>query len=389
MAKDLLKNVSKYGKRLESCNNHEIVKSTLLKLSKLPITSEILSETRIGWTVNMLRKKHAEYKVLAKQLLRKWKTLVKVNKDRIMKAALKDGKVKKTAANPNVKKEIKVTAEKLKTFKQMSLEEALSNNQPKDKKRKTFPTVVDESFDDKERLYQLVDYVKGKKPVMKSQPVQNDSLKSDEEFIKFSTSRKRTFGSKISTESSVCQQNPADCINFLRMNIDIIVNLKLCLPFETARPILENCNAVQLSKLEASNKAYLKHTNYIWKNLCKKDFRKETTDINESLAWKSVYGEIRQRREDKMQVLKNKIHNNYKKCDQAKNKVVLVEAGWEKNNRCNGIKTSSFSSNIMPAVVESTPRRRSFRPVDNEIKKKQVAPLMAEARNQLKNIFRK
>ena len=185
MAKDLLKNVSKYGKRLESCNNHEIVKSTLLKLSKLPITSEILSETRIGWTVNMLRKKHAEYKVLAKQLLRKWKTLVKVNKDRIMKAALKDGKVKKTAANPNVKKEIKVTAEKLKTFKQMSLEEALSNNQPKDKKRKTFPTVVDESFDDKERLYQLVDYVKGKKPVMKSQPVQNDSLKSDEEFIKF------------------------------------------------------------------------------------------------------------------------------------------------------------------------------------------------------------
>ena len=104
MAKDLLKNVSKYGKRLESCNNHEIVKSTLLKLSKLPITSEILSETRIGWTVTVLRKKHAEHKVLAKQLLRKWKTLVKVNKDRIMKAALKDGKVKKNSCKSKCQK---------------------------------------------------------------------------------------------------------------------------------------------------------------------------------------------------------------------------------------------------------------------------------------------
>ena len=90
-----------------------------------------------------------------------------------------------------------------------------------------------------------------------------------------------------------------------------------------------------------------------------------------------------------MQVLKNKIHNNYKKCDQAKNKVVLVEAGWEKNNRCNGTKTSSIGSNIRPVVVESTLYRRCFRPVDNEIKKKQVTPLMAEARKQLKNIFRK
>ena len=115
MAKDLLKIVTKYGKRLESCNNHEIVKSTLQKLSKLPITTEILTETHIGFTVNILRKKHAEYNVLAKQLIKKWKTLVKVDKDCIMTTVLKDDQVKKSAANPKGKKEIKVTTEKLKT----------------------------------------------------------------------------------------------------------------------------------------------------------------------------------------------------------------------------------------------------------------------------------
>ena len=393
MAKDLLKVVKKYGKRLESCNNHEIVKSTLLKLSKLPITSEILSETRIGWTVNMLRKKHAEYKVLAKQLIKKWKTLFKVNKDRIMTTALKDEKVKKSAANPRGKKENKVTTEKLKTSKQMSFEEALNNNQQKGKKRKMSPTVVNESFDDKERLHQLVDYVKGRKPVLISQPFQDDFLKSDEDFINFSTSRKRgrtlllPVESKIRTENSVFLQSQADCIKFLTMNIDIIVNLKLCLPFETARPMLENCNSVQLSKLEASNPGYLKHTNYIWKNLCKKDFQKETTDKNKSLAWKSVYGELRQHREKKMQAVKDKIHNSYKKCDQAKSKVALVEAGWEKNNRCNV--TNSFSSVIRPAVVRSRSYKRSFEPEEIKSKKKTVAPLMAKARQQLKNRFRR
>ena len=47
----------------------------------------------------MLQKKHAEYKVLGKELIRKWKTLVRVNKDRIMTTVLKDGTVRKLAAN--------------------------------------------------------------------------------------------------------------------------------------------------------------------------------------------------------------------------------------------------------------------------------------------------
>ena len=57
----------------------------------------------------MLQKKHAEYKVLTKQLIRKWKTLVRVNKDRIMTTVLKDGTVRKLAANQKGKKVIKVT----------------------------------------------------------------------------------------------------------------------------------------------------------------------------------------------------------------------------------------------------------------------------------------
>ena len=47
----------------------------------------------------MLQKKPAEYKVQAKQFIRKWKTLVRVNKDLIMATALNDGTVRKSAAN--------------------------------------------------------------------------------------------------------------------------------------------------------------------------------------------------------------------------------------------------------------------------------------------------
>ena len=88
-----------------------------------------------------------------------------------------------------------------------------------------------------------------------------------------------------------------------------------------------------------------------------------------------------------MQAIKDKIHNNYKKCDQAKSKVALVEAGWEKNNRCNV--TNSFSSVIRPAVVRSRSYKRSFEREEIKSKKKTVAPLMAKARQQLKNRYRR
>ena len=92
----------------------------------------------------MLQKKHAEYKVLAKQLIRKWKTLVRVNKDRIMTTVLKDGTVRKLAANQKGKKVIKVTIDELTASKQMSFKDKLklNNNQPQGKK-KTSTTVVD------------------------------------------------------------------------------------------------------------------------------------------------------------------------------------------------------------------------------------------------------
>ena len=394
MAKNPLKIVSKYKKKLESCNNHEVVKRTLLKLLKLPITYEILAETRIGWTVGMLQKKHAVYKVLTKPLIRKWKTLVKESNDCITTAALKDNGVKKPAENPTSKKEVKANTEKIKSFKQTSFGEALNNNQPKGKKKKIFPTVVDGSLDIQKRLYQIVDYVKSKKPVMTAHSSQDVNLLSDEEFMKLSTSRKRgrtallPFESEDSTDNSGFLQNHVDCIEFLTKNIEVIANMKLCLPFKTVRPILENCNAVQLNQIEARNKKYLKHTNYIWKQLCKKDFEKKLTVENKSLAWKSVYEKLSKHREDKMLAVKNKILNNLKKRDQAKNRIVLVEVGGLKKNRCKETETSS-SSFIRPVVVGSTSYRRPVEPEKFKTEKKKVAPLMADAREQFRNRFRR
>lgn len=391
MTKDLFKIVTKYRKRLESCNKHKIVRRTLLKLSKLPMTYKILTETRIGWTVGMLHKKYAEYKVLTKPIIRKWKMLVKENNDYITTTASKQLEYTMKATNQTFKKEVKITTEKLKTSKQMSFGEALNNNQPKSEKIKTPPTVINDSLGIQERLYQLVEYVKEKKSVVISQPSQHNFLVSDDEFMNLSTSRKRGrtallhSESEVSTDNSGILKNPVDCIRFLTTNIDVIVNSKLCLPFETARPILENCNAGQLNKLEAGNKAYLKQTNYIWKHLCKTDFKKETTNKNESLAWKSVYEELRQNREDKLQAVKNKILNKKRRCDLAKNKTVLIEAGWTKRKHFKENETSSFSSTIRPAVIEPMSYRRPFRP--EEIKKKTAGPLMAKARKQLKNRF--
>ena len=179
-----------------------------------------------------------------------------------------------------------------------------------------------------------------------------------------------------------------DCIKFLTKNIEVFVNFKLFLPFETVRPILENCNAVQLNQIEARNESYLKHTNYIWKQLCKKDFEKKSTVENESLAWKSVYEKLSKHREDKMLAVKNKILNNLKKRDQAKNRIVLVEVGGLKKNRCKGTETSS-SSFIRPVVVGSTSYRRPVEPEEFKTEKKKVAPLMADARKQFRNRFRR
>ena len=90
-----------------------------------------------------------------------------------------------------------------------------------------------------------------------------------------------------------------------------------------------------------------------------------------------------------MRAVKDKILKNLKKRDRAKNKIVLVEVGGVKNNHCKKTETSSFSSFIRPVVVGSTSYRRPVEPEEIKTEKKNVAPLMADARKQFKNRYRR
>ena len=85
--------------------------------------------------------------------------------------------------------------------------------------------------------------------------------------------------------------------------------------------------------------------------------------------------------------MKDKILNKKRKCDLAKNKTVLVDAVWTKRKYFQ--ETSSFTSTVRAAVIGLISYTRPVQPEEIKIEKKTVTSLIAKARKQLKNRFRR
>ncbi|KHJ77386.1 transcription elongation factor S-II protein [Oesophagostomum dentatum] len=74
----------KLDKIMEGSKSGENAADLLEVLSKLPITIDILTKTRIGMTINDLRKKTPDEKLAkkAKSLIKEWKNLVDKKEDK-------------------------------------------------------------------------------------------------------------------------------------------------------------------------------------------------------------------------------------------------------------------------------------------------------------------
>ncbi|KAK9506597.1 hypothetical protein O3M35_008498 [Rhynocoris fuscipes] len=123
---DKVKAIKKVLREAIVSNNHSDALDKLKTLENLPVTLDILSKTRIGFTVNKLRKSsdNEEIKTRSKNLIKNWRKFIYEKKDVLIKEEVKnEEKTKNKKENSKEKKKEKGTSKQEKVNKKQNSEE--------------------------------------------------------------------------------------------------------------------------------------------------------------------------------------------------------------------------------------------------------------------------
>ncbi|XP_040569072.1 uncharacterized protein [Lepeophtheirus salmonis] len=114
------------------------------------------------------------------------------------------------------------------------------------------------------------------------------------------------------------------CITVLQENVDDIYE---CggLDFVTLKPILERASPQALSQIEEHNQYLMTETGELWERFCKKNFPKEKRQEMES--WREMFERCTVEREEKLNLLKVKVKDSYKKVESSYRQTKLAYVG--------------------------------------------------------------
>ncbi|PRD32986.1 UNVERIFIED_CONTAM: EloA [Trichonephila clavipes] len=186
------------------------------------------------------------------------------------------------------------------------------------------------------------------------------------------------------------------CTRILIENIDAIEYLGE-VPYYLLKQVLERCTAVQLYAIEHYNPYLLDETNELWERHCKKDFRYQKVQENET--WRDLYLRAFEEREEKLKNITANISANISKSNPVRQvKLAYVDTVVKPPREV--ARKQAKHGTALPInhnIKAGPPSKAASRPVapgstkpDYFIPKKpKVAPLMAKTLKSMKQCFRR
>ncbi|GFR22138.1 elongin-A [Trichonephila clavata] len=210
-------------------------------------------------------------------------------------------------------------------------------------------------------------------------PSKNKAL-SVEDAIKFTSSRKERTNVYSGKKSVGYTEVPTlfeCCTRVLIENIDAIEYLGE-VPYYLLKPVLERCTAVQLYAIEHFNPYLLDDTNELWERHCRKDFR--TQKVQENETWRDLYLRAFEEREEKL-----------------KNITANISANISKSNPVRQVKLAYVNTVVKPPrdVARKQAKHGTALPVSHNVKagppskasSRPVAPAINSANNSKPDYF--
>lgn len=227
---------------------------------------------------------------------------------------------------------------------------------------------------------------------------------SVEDAIKFTSSRKERTNVYSGKKSVGFTEVPTlfdCCTRVLIENIDAIEYLGE-VPYYLLKPVLERCTAVQLYAIEHYNPYLLDDTNELWERHCRKDFRSQKVQENET--WRDLYLRAFEEREEKLKNVTANISANISKSNPVRQVKLAYVNTVVKPPRDVARKQAKHGTAlpVSHSVKAGPPSKSSPRPVAPAInsannpkpdyfipKKPKVAPLMAKTLKSMKQCYRR
>lgn len=172
------------------------------------------------------------------------------------------------------------------------------------------------------------------------------------------------------------------CIRVLQEHVD---DIEECggLGYDILEPVLERASPPTLMHIEERNPNLMEDTGPLWERFCKKHFAKDKREEFES--WREMFERCTQEREAKLNMLKLKVKDSYKREESSHKKAKLAYVGTVAKPPRGVMRAQAKHGTGLPVGFKmgagNVPVRSSVAPVpvgSGPKPKPKVAPMMAK-----------
>lgn len=351
--------VLKLNKKIKETMEEDKLLKILTLISQINMSLDILQSTRVGHTVNQLRKMDGKVGEKAKELIKKWKKLIPNSSEKPQSDIKKiDTRNESSTRNKEKTKDIPASlssSDPISHDNHAKTQTCLSVSPPTKRRANSKSTSSKQRYD---ILRQELDTISS--TGSRSQPGSTINSLDDGNYIKQShgdhviqshdsadqegfdrrkrkgvnlgsdsegvtvalTKRSRT--QVYSGKSSSLKYVPSlfdQCMNILIDNIDAIEEVG-GIPFFILEPVLVKCTPTQLMRLEEFNPHFVEDSDSLWEKHCQKEFRGAKPDSERT--WKDLYIEKLAEREQKMKSITKSIRARQQARDEPVRKAAIL-----------------------------------------------------------------